>query len=72
MAKQCNTYAFKKNKLDKLKDVLQENLTLYITHSKVQRRNLYLVAVEHPRFLNPLEQAKANKDATISPWKWTE
>ena len=62
MAKQGNTYAFKKNKLDELKDALKENLTLHITRSKIQRpgANLYFVAVERPTFRNPLEQAKAN------------
>ena len=37
MAKQGNTYAFKKNRLDELKDALKENLTLHITHSKKQK-----------------------------------
>jgi len=62
MAKQGNTYAFKKNKLDELKDALKENLTLHITRSQIQRpgANLYFVSVERPTFRNPLEQAKAN------------
>ena len=62
MAKQGNTYAFKKNKLDELKDALEENLTLHITRSQIQRpgANLYFMAVERPTFRNPIEQTKAN------------
>jgi len=42
MTKRGNTYAFKKNRLDLLKDVLKENLTLYNTGSKFKNK-LYFI-----------------------------
>ena len=64
MAKQGNSYAIKKNRLDELKDALKESLTLHITRNQIQRpgANLYFMAVERPTFHNPIEQTKANPE----------
>ena len=62
MVKQGNTYAFKKKRLDELKEAPKENMTVHIICSQVQRQgaHLYFITVQQTTYRNPLVQAKAN------------